>query len=133
MYGEDAKDFADSPYTGKSELEGSPNMAVVPPAARRNGNENDYHTPGDVGIGAGTYRGVSGMASPAVRKIRESHEPTASPSSVVITPPSGMPEPQINNAWKDDTERVKPPVELPAMTCCTYKPYRPPGLGVTNV
>lgn len=130
MYGAsgDAKDLVDSPYTGKSELEGSPKIM------QSNGDGNGYHTPDDVGAGGATYRGVSGISnqttavgSPAVGTFRDSKELAASPTTARSRrselPGSGMVRDAVEGGGQQQ------PAELPGTT---YRPYRPPGLGVTQ-
>ena len=125
MYGDDQKDLTDSPYTGKSELEGSPNTAIGSPGSLRVGKGDGYNTPDDVG--GRSYRGVSGVPSPVVNEFRNSQELSASPSTTAKSAPSRRSELPADAAV--DVGGQDSPAELPGNT---YKPYRPSGLGVTN-
>lgn len=130
MYGDDNKDLVDSPYTGKTELEGSPPMANVPP---NNGHGNGYHTPDDVGQGGSTYRGVATISgSPTVggKGDRDSKELAAS-LSTMRSPQSRRSELPGDSAVRDAVGEAGQPAELPAGA--SYRPYRPhgeSGLGV---
>ncbi len=123
MYGDDNKDLVDSPYTGKSELEGSPNMSVIPPRTptNTNGHINGYHTPDDVGQGGAAYRGVPAVGGGGAR---QSKELAASPSTT-RTPASRRSELPGDDAVRDAVGAAGQPAELPASG--SYKPYRPPG------
>lgn len=123
MYGDDNKDLVDSPYTGKSELEGSPNMSVIPSPTPRNANVNGngYHTPDDVGQGGAVYRGVPAVGGGGAKQSREL---AASPSTA-RTPRSRRSELPGDDAVTDAVGEAGQPAELPASAA--YKPYRPPG------
>ena len=116
MYGSDGKDLVDSPYTGKSELEGSPNpnfAAVGPP-----GNGKDYHAPNDVGV-ADTKTSKSELA--------------ASNSTAGRTPKSALSELQGSPSVGETAEEGEHPAELQGSDTQGngYKPYRPSGLGLS--
>lgn len=121
MYGEDNKDLVDSPYTGKSELEGSPNMSVLSPGSPVVANPNGYHTPDDVGQGGAAYRGVPPVGGGGAR---QSKELAASPSTV-RSPTSRRSELPGDDAVRDVVGEAGRPAELPAGAA--YKPYKPPG------
>ena len=122
MYGYDAKGLVDSPHTGKSELEGSSTNPNTPVVAAFGMPGNDYHTPNDVGT-AGNRRSTKS-------------ELAASNSTTTRTPKSRLSElhesPRIGEASEGE-EGGQQPAELQGDEAQggTYKPYRPPGLGLT--
>jgi len=121
MYGSDGKDLVDSPYTGKSELEGSPNMSKIPPGTPGDGTGDGYHTPNDVGVG--------GLRDPR-------SELAASNSTAARTPRSRLSELQGSPPTVHETDAEAQAAELPGNETQSksnrYKPYRPPGLGLTE-
>ena len=138
MYPPDGKDLADSPYTGKSELEGSPGLAAASP---KDGNE--YNTPNDVGAGGGKYRGVSTLSqaptavgSPAMGNANDpkpelaaSDSTRQSPRSNLGSSPAELPgSPTVGQAGDGQGEART--AELHEGNA--YKPYRPSGLGLTE-
>lgn len=126
MYGDDNKDLVDSPYTGKSELEGSPNMSSL--AAGSPGKVNGYQTPDDVGQGIRTYRGVPMQGEAGIDHSKG--ELAASPSTTRTWQP-GRSELPGNDAARNAVGEAGQPAELPAGGA--YKAYKPPrasGLGV---
>ena len=119
MYGNDAKDLVDSPYTGKSELEGSPNIPTVTPGTPGNGNKTGFHTPNDVGAGG----------------VRDSKsELAASNSTSTKNTRSRLSELQGSPTVAHHDEAETQPAELQGNEAQsnTYKPYRPSGLGLTE-
>lgn len=126
MYGDDNKDLVDSPYTGKSELEGSPNMSVAAAGSPR--KVNGYQTPDDVGQGVRTYRGVPMEGETGIDHSKG--ELAASPSTA-RTPQPGRSELPGTDAARTAVGKVGQPAELPAGSA--YKAYKPPresGLGM---
>ena len=116
MYGNNGKDLTDSPYTGKSELEGSPNP--ITPVTPVIGDKKDYHTPSDVGP-----RGAPGPKSEL-----------AASNSTMRSPRSRLSEMYGSPTTSETPETEGQPAELHGNETQenTYKPYRPPGLGLTQ-
>ena len=118
MYGPDGKDLADSPYTGKSELEGSPGVGKNPPGTPGNANGNGYDTPHDVGAGG----------------VRDSKSELAASSSTAVRSPRSRLSEMQGSPTTGDAESEEHPAELQGNDGPgnTYKAYRPPGLGLTQ-
>ena len=119
MYGNDPKDLNDSPYTGKSELEGSPN--IMQPGTPGKGEVNGYHTPSDVGAAGARESSKSELAAS---------------NSTMRSPKSRLSELQGSPSIATSAdEEVQQPAELhggETQQGTNYKPYRPPGLGLTE-
>ncbi|KAL6721382.1 hypothetical protein ACLMJK_000485 [Lecanora helva] len=118
MYGADGKDLVDSPYTGKSELEGSPNPNLAA-AGSPKGDGDGYHTPNDVGV-SGAKESKSELA--------------ASNSTAARSPRSRLSELQGSPSIGEKMEGQGQPAELQGNDTqdSGYKPYRPPGLGLSE-
>ncbi len=117
-------------YKGKPELEGSPQTGGVP-----------GHSPSTA---PPSYRGVSGMTqTPNAMKYKQSPELDGSPviggpgnrgsraSELAASPATGSRPSPRESAIPEypQAEAEQGPSELPGST---FRPYRPPGLGVVN-
>ena len=131
MYGEAKRTHpAVEEYKGKPELEGSPQLGI-----------NGGHSPSTA---PPSYRGVSGMSqSPNMKNYTQSPELDGSPvfggagdrgsriSELAATPVSASyPSPRASGIPENPQAEAEQEPSEPLSN--TFRPYRPPGLGVVN-